>query len=313
MTFPRMRPYLALLIHHYCLRRVQRLPLPGIQRHDQQANRLRARRPVRRLWQHVAGRALAIVVILACCSGLGMGVADPTSDSGGTPDRTGRHGRASTKRISSRSWTSMANRVLKNGKPITRGGWKNHRLPQKVGAFVEGGANFLTAIGIPLKLGIAIIAVLVASFAATTLDTATRLQRYVIQELRHKFAVAPLRGKYVATAVAVITGGAIAMVPGPAGPGSGGLILWPLFGATNQLLAGLAFLVLLFYLARRKLPFWFAALPAVLMLLLPGWAMLAQILNDFWPNRSWLLFSFGTVILALQCWIALRSGANVAT
>jgi len=248
--------------------------------------------------------ALAVVVILACCAGLGMGVDDP---------RSGEHltGRA--------AWESkyqarikplldaQGQPVLKDGQPLTTGGWKNHRLPQKVGAFVEGGANFLTTIGIPLKLAIAIIAVLVASFAATTLDTATRLQRYVIQELGASLRVAPLRGKYVATTVAVVTGGAIAMVPGPAGPGSGGLILWPLFGATNQLLAGLAFLVLVFYLVRRKLPCWFVILPAVMMLIMPGWAMLDQILNDFWPNRSWLLLGFGTVILGLQVWIVLEA------
>jgi carbon starvation protein len=248
--------------------------------------------------------ALAVVVILACCAGLGMGVDDP---------RTGERltGRA--------AWESKyqariepvldaeGQAVLKNGHPLTTGGWKNHRLPQKVGAFVEGAANFLTTIGIPLRLAIAIIAVLVASFAATTLDTATRLQRYVIQELGATLHVTPLRGKYVATTVAVVTGGTIAMVPGPAGPGSGGLILWPLFGATNQLLAGLAFLVLVFYLARRKLPFWFAAIPAVLMLIMPGWAMLDQILYDFWPNRSWLLLGFGAVILTLQVWIALEA------
>ncbi len=148
---------------------------------------------------------------------------------------------------------------------------------------------------------------LVACFAATTLDTATRLQRYVIQELGTSLRIAPLRGKYVATTVAVLTGGAIALVPGPAGPGSGGLILWPLFGATNQLLAGLAFLVLVFFLLRRNLPIWFAALPMVLMLIMPGWAMLHQIVYDFWPNHSWLLLGFGVTILILQIWMVLEA------
>ena len=89
--------------------------------------------------------------------------------------------------------------------------------------------------------------------------------------------------------------------------GKGGLILWPLFGATNQLLAGLAFLVLVFFLLRRNLPLWFAALPMVLMLIMPGWAMLSQIQNDFWPNRSWLLFAFGSAILTLQVWMVVEA------
>ncbi len=97
------------------------------------------------------------------------------------------------------------------------------------------------------------------------------------------------------------------MIPGPKGPGSGGLILWPLFGATNQLLAGLAFLVLVFYLARRSLPIWFAVLPMLFMLLMPGWAMGYQILYDFWPNRNWLLLAFGSAILCLQIWMMIEA------
>lgn len=249
--------------------------------------------------------ALAVIVILACCAGLGMGVTDPSTGE----KLTGRAAWESRYQAQIVPKLDAEGKPMlgANGQPITTGGWKNHRLPQKVGAFVDGAANFLTALAIPIKLATAIIAVLVASFAATTLDTATRLQRYVIQELGDSLRIAPLRGKYVATLVAVISGGAVAMVPGPAGPGSGGLILWPLFGATNQLLAGLAFLVLVFFLLRRRLPVWFAAIPMVMMLLMPGWAMLHQIVHDFWPNRSWLLLSFGITIVSLQFWMIVEA------
>ncbi|MEC9397455.1 MAG: carbon starvation CstA 5TM domain-containing protein [Myxococcota bacterium] len=91
------------------------------------------------------------------------------------------------------------------------------------------------------------------------------------------------------------------------GPGTGGLLLWPLFGATNQLLAGLALTVLVFYLWRRKLPIWFAAVPAVVMLLLPGWAMIHQIVTDFIPNQKWLLVGFGVLIEVLQVWMIIEA------
>ncbi|MEZ6119529.1 MAG: carbon starvation CstA 5TM domain-containing protein [Pirellulaceae bacterium] len=94
------------------------------------------------------------------------------------------------------------------------------------------------------------MAVLVASFAATTLDTATRLQRYVVQELALSLRIYPLTNKYAATALAVVLALAVAMTPGPLGRGYGGMILWPLFGATNQLLAGLTFTVTVLYLWR---------------------------------------------------------------
>lgn len=248
--------------------------------------------------------ALAVVVILACCAGLGMGVKDAKTGE----LLTGRAAWETKYQAEIRPVLGADGApVVKNGKPVTTGGWANLGLPQKLGAFVEGGANFLTSLGIPLKMGIALIAVLVASFAATTLDTATRLQRYVIQELAETIRIKPLTEKYAATTFAVVTGGAVAMVPGPKGPGTGGLLLWPLFGATNQLLAGLALTVLVFYLWRRKLPVWFAALPAAVMLLLPGWAMVHQIVTDFIPNQKWMLVGFGILIEVLQIWMIVEA------
>lgn len=191
-------------------------------------------------------------------------------------------------------------------------GWASFKLPQTVGAFVEGGANFVGSLGIPLELAIGIIAVLVACFAATTLDTATRLQRYVIQELGGSFRIAPLANKYGATLLAVTLGTLVAMIPNAAGEyGKGGLILWPLFGATNQLLAGLAFLVIIFYLVRRGRSIKFAVIPAVMMTIIPACALLWNMFHSGgWLNREdpdYLLSGFGIVILGLQAWMIVES------
>jgi carbon starvation protein len=239
--------------------------------------------------------ALAVLVILACCAGVGMGrfekdaagVLVPIVDSSGTA------------LIGEAAWRSRYS---------VEGGWDNFKLPQTVGAFVEGGANFVTSLGIPLELSIGIIAVLVACFAATTLDTATRLQRYVVQELGASFRIKPLTNKYGATLLAVVLGTLVAMIPNAAGDyGKGGLILWPLFGATNQLLAGLAFMVLIFFLARRGRSIKFAIIPVLMMTIIPayalGWNMFRQggWLNSDQPN--YLLTGFGVVILGLQAWM----------
>jgi len=185
-------------------------------------------------------------------------------------------------------------------------------LAAKVGAFVEGGANFVACLGIPLKVAIALMAVLVASFAATTLDTATRLQRYVVQELAATFKLRPLQAKHGATLFAVLVALVVAAVPPPGstwatGMGKGGLILWPLFGAVNQLLAGLAFLVVAFYLARRKMPTWFTVGPAIMMLIVPFSAMAYQLgafnAAGWWQTGQWHLVFTGVLILALQVWM----------
>ena len=228
---------------------------------------------------------LAVLVILACTAGLGMGR---------TVDGERLTGAA--------AWATSY---------TADGSWNDFKLPQKVGAFVEGGANFLTAIGMPIELGVGLISVLVACFAATTLDTTTRLQRYVVQELATGLGIAPLRNKYAATGLAVALGLAVAAVPATpsAGAGSGGLLLWPLFGATNQLLAGLAFLVTIFYLHRRGKPIWFLILPAAVMLGVPAWGMAIQMFGDggWLASGRYGLLAFGFAILGLQAWMLVEA------
>ena len=263
---------------------------------------------------------LAVIVILACCAGIGMGLFE-RSGTGASyafqpviSSETGQQVRYQE------AWRTRyaTTETLTNPDGTTRtvGGWASHSLAKKVGAFVEGGGNFLGSVGIPLKMAIAIMAVLVASFAATTLDTATRLQRYVIQELAGTMGVKPLTNRYIATALALFLGGAVALMPGPNGPGSGGLILWPLFGAVNQLLAGLAFMVTVFYLLRRNLPVWFAVIPMIVMLIMPAWAMLWQMFN---PATGWLftgkylLFAFGLAVEAVQVWMIVEGLITLRT
>ena len=93
--------------------------------------------------------------------------------------------------------------------------------------------------------------------------------------------------------------------------GTGGLILWPLFGATNQLLAGLAFLVISFWLWRRKLPVAFVALPMVFMLIVPAWALLVQLKGFFGAGSgaesNWLLVSVALATLALEAWMVIEA------
>ncbi|MEQ9408168.1 MAG: carbon starvation protein A [Fuerstiella sp.] len=243
--------------------------------------------------------ALAVLVILACCAGVGMGrfelneagVRVPILNAEGAP------------LVGAAAWRSRYS---------VADGWNSFKLPQTVGAFVEGGANFVNALGIPLELAIGIIAVLVACFAATTLDTATRLQRYVIQELGASFRMAPLANKYGATLLAVVLGSVVAMIPNAAGEyGKGGLILWPLFGATNQLLAGLAFMVVIFFLVRRGRSIWFAVVPAVMMTILPAYALLWNMFHEGgWLNSEqpdYLLAGFGLAILGLQAWMVIEA------
>ena len=268
--------------------------------------------------------ALAVIVILACCAGLGMGAFDKALEDAPnkgtlsvdplTNDYFHKTMPVLNEEGKQTDETLKGRRAWETSYVYEEGSWGKFKnsLSKKIGAFIEGGANFLHALRIPFKMGITIMAVLVASFAATTLDTATRLQRYVIQELGSTLHIAPLRNKYLATGLAVVFGGAMAMIPGPKGPGTGGLILWPLFGATNQLLAGLAFMVIVFYLWRRNKPIWFAFIPMLIMLIMPAWAMVWQLFNSQsgWlmagEEKNYLLGSIGLGTLCLQVWMVVE-------
>ena len=260
--------------------------------------------------------ALAVIVILACCAGVGMGLFERNV----TPTTAG-----ASSLIQPYEYTAVTNAAgdAVTGRQAWRtkynfaDGWSTFRLANMVGAFVDGGANFLAAIGLEIKLAVGIIAVLVACFAATTLDTATRLQRYVVQELGGTFRISALQNKYLATAFAVVLALALALMRGPALPdgslaphGTGGQYLWPLFGATNQLLAGLALLVTVFYLWRRNKPIWFAVPPMIIMMIMPAWALLWQMFNGetgWWPKENYLLFAIGAATMVLQIWMVIEA------
>ena len=274
---------------------------------------------------------LAVTVIIACCAGIGMGLFERVEVPGvggrtqiryvpveaiSTTDANVAHSVAvepktlSPTELVEDGDNSRPTEPFKQWRQRYDAGrsWRDYQLAETVGAFVDGGASLLTSLRIPLPLGQTVLAVLVACFAATTLDSATRLQRYVIQELGGNLKLRQLENKFVATGVAVGLAGMIAVMPGKGGPGTGGTVLWPLFGATNQLLAGLAFLVILFYLWRRKLPIWFLVPPLALMFVMPLWALGYQLWGPggflvAGPGRNYLLGGIGLATVALQLWM----------
>lgn len=176
-------------------------------------------------------------------------------------------------------------------------------LGNRLSAFIVGSSNMLESIGIPAKISVTIMGVFIVSFAATTLDTATRLQRYIVGELCTAIKIPAASRKHPATIIAVITALILAFYNGS---GKGALILFPLFGATNQLLAGLALLVITIYLARRKSPVGYTMIPMVFMILMTGWAMIINLTNYF-NTGNWLLFFIGLITILLEIWMITES------
>ncbi|MBN2713618.1 MAG: carbon starvation protein A [Planctomycetes bacterium] len=172
--------------------------------------------------------------------------------------------------------------------------------------FVIGGTNMIAETGLPVKFIETLLSVFLVSFAATTLDSATRIQRYVIAELASTVKIKALGGRHAATSVAVLSAAALAF---SSSDGSGAKKLWPLFGTVNQLLGGLALLVLTVYLIRKEIRAIFTAAPMVFMIILTGSALCMK-LHEFYTAKegiNWLLFSVGGIILALEVWMIVES------
>jgi len=176
-------------------------------------------------------------------------------------------------------------------------------------AFIQGSANMIQAIGIPAKITLSIMAVFVVSFAATTLDSATRIQRYVVVELSNAWNFKPLTGRQAATAFAVLSAALLAFYDGS---GKGALKLWPLFGSINQLLAGLALLVITIYLARRKINIAYTCTPMVFMIIMTTWAMIINI-GRYYSSSNWLLFIIGLAVFLLEIWMVIESALVLKT
>jgi len=172
-----------------------------------------------------------------------------------------------------------------------------------VGAFVAGGNSILGAgLGMPAGLGAALLATMVILFAATTMDTALRLQRYVVQEIGELggIKINVLVGTFIALAAC------LGLAFGAGREGVGGMLIWPLFGTTNQLLAGLTLTVISVILIRLGRPIWVTAIPLTFLLVMTLWALQGQIFR-FYNDANWLLFTLAIVVLIAALWVAVEA------
>ncbi len=174
-----------------------------------------------------------------------------------------------------------------------------------VNAFVEGGANIVAAgTGLDTTVAATLLALLAALFAGTTMDTGLRLQRYVIQEAGEVAGIKPLQNGYVAVLVAL--GSCLALAFGAGSGGDGGMLIWPLFGTTNQLLAGLTLSVIAVMLMRNRKPAIYVLVPLAFLLVMSIVALFIQ-LGAFIAAGDWLLGSLNVVVLVASLFVAFEA------
>ncbi len=184
--------------------------------------------------------------------------------------------------------------------------WQNAGA-NKAAAFVLGGGAFLEQIGLSAAVAKTLMAVLVISFAATTLDTATRIERFIVAEIGDALRIRILANRFVATLIAVLPAIALALwtVENPAKPGQtteAAWLLWPIFGASNQMLAGLTLMVLALYFSQRRRPVLPLVIPMLFVMVVTLTSLVIQT-RGFWLANNWLLFSVGLLLTAMIVWM----------
>ncbi|MDY0406055.1 carbon starvation protein A [Virgibacillus sp. 179-BFC.A HS] len=177
--------------------------------------------------------------------------------------------------------------------------------------FVNGASQLAAGLMIPTDIAVTIVSIIVVSFAATTLDTSVRLMRYIIAELGMEYKMPVLARPHVATTVAVVSSAALVLLPhGPKGFGSGGYLLWPLFGTSNQLLAGISLLLISVWLKRLGRNYAVTLIPMIFIMFMTLYAMFQQVVFEwswFGSQSNMLLFIFGAIIFVFAVWITLTA------
>lgn len=181
-----------------------------------------------------------------------------------------------------------------------------HASTNKATAFVLGGGALIESLGISAILAQTITAVLVISFAATTLDTATRVQRFIITEVGKSAKIEVLSNRYFSTLLAILP--ALALTLGNiVDPISGqkiklGWALWPIFGASNQMLASLILMMLSIYFWKKNKPVFPLFIPFLFITITTFTSLLFNA-KLFIHNGNFFLFTLEIVLIFFISWM----------
>jgi carbon starvation protein len=166
--------------------------------------------------------------------------------------------------------------------------------------YAQGIGNFLGIFGIPIYFAISFGLLAFATFVYDTLDVATRLSRYILQEL---FGLKGKIGAWIATLITLALPFIFVnlSVTDPEGkPIPGWKIFWTIFGSSNQLLAALTLLGITVWLKKKGKHWWITAIPMTFMLVMTLWSLVLMSLHPT-GFKSGIIRAIALVLLALAC------------
>ena len=145
---------------------------------------------------------------------------------------------------------------------------------------------------VPESVAAVVAMLMLNAFVLTTLDTAVRLGRYILQESAGE-RWRPLRDRNLSTLAVIVPACLLAFT-------NSWKAIWPIFGASNQLIAALALLILTVILSRRKAPTMVTLIPAIFISVTTIAALLYKTHEFlFRGERQYLLGGTGVILTVL--------------
>jgi carbon starvation protein len=168
-----------------------------------------------------------------------------------------------------------------------------------VAIFATGASKFMGAIGLPQSLAMEFTLLAVSTFLLTTLDTCTRLSRFILEEF---LQMRTQKTRWLGTAAVLVIPAIAVFIQIDGQPAW--KAVWPLFGSTNQLMAALALLTFLVYLKSRTIKYGFIIPATAIMVVMP----LAALVIMAWKKGPFsLLGGIAVVMLVLGGFVTAMS------
>ncbi|HSD97273.1 MAG TPA: carbon starvation CstA family protein, partial [Sulfuricaulis sp.] len=164
--------------------------------------------------------------------------------------------------------------------------------------YINGFARHAAGLGLGLDLEFArsLMAVVIIGLLVATLETGLRAQKQLLSGLTERYPTFVPGNEKALIATAV---GLSALLALHDGHGRGGLMLWPLFGVTDQFLAILGFALLAVALRRLERPVAAVIVPLVFLLVTANWG-LGVLMIQWWSDNRWILLLLGILLIATE-------------
>jgi carbon starvation protein len=158
-------------------------------------------------------------------------------------------------------------------------------------------------LGLPPVFGTILGILLIEGFVITSLDCAVRLNRYLFEELwgvMFKDPPAWLKSYYFNSGLSVALMLLLAST-------NAYIVIWPIFGTANQLLAALTLIAVSAWLMIRGRNFWFTILPALFMLITTLASLFLLLFTKYLPTSNWPLIVADLLLLVLSFGLAAQA------